>query len=84
MTKWFVTTVLLALLLAAAAWYFFNGGVSHGDICAVVRHESGELGARLDERCDALETKLDRIEGKLDRLLEIAERPPSDALRAVP
>ena len=84
MTKRLFLVVAVALLLAAAAWYLFNGGMSHGDICRVVRAESGEVRSRLDERCDALEVKLDRIEGKLDRLLEIAERPPSDGMRVVP
>ena len=83
MKRLVVLFVLLALLMAtlAVAWAWFNGGVSHRDICHVVRDEATLTREHAERRYQDLDRKLDRIEGKLDRLLKIAERPLPDGMQ---
>ena len=76
-----LVAVLLLLCIAGALWWRFNGGVSHQDICDVVRSESQGLHEHVERRYQDLDKKLDRIEGKLDRLLKIADRPLPDGMQ---
>ncbi len=67
-----VILLLLAILLLLWVWYI-RERIADLHLEDTVKEEVSRVESKLDERGDAIETKLDRIEGKLDRLLYLLE-----------
>lgn len=87
MAKKVLIAVLLVVLLAiviAWLWLFYrDGGVTHRELADLITAEGAATRAKVDERCDALDTKLDRIESKLDKLIQLATPRLPDGMKAV-
>lgn len=70
-----ILTILLILLIGIAAlwvWYI-RERIADIHLEDTMKEEVSRVESKLDERGNAIETKLDRIEGKLDRLLYLLE-----------
>ena len=83
--KILVAVVLFIMLATAVAWFWLlyrDGGVTHRDLADLVAYEGEATRAKVDERCDALDTKLDRIESKLDKLIQLATPRLPDGMKA--
>jgi len=76
MKKYLAFFILLLVLSSLGVMYFHCGEATNTMVQTTVVREAARatehLSARLDARCDSLESRLERIEGKLDRLLELA------------
>ena len=76
---------LLILLIGSVllwAWYV-RERIADLHLEDTVKEEVSRVENKLDERGNAIETKLDRIEGKLDRLLYLLEPRLPDGMSQV-
>ena len=79
-----VAVVLVLLVLLAWLWLFYrDGGVTHRQLADLITAEGAATRAKVDQRCNALDSKLDRIESKLDKLIQLATPRLPDGMKAV-
>lgn len=79
--KKLIIVVLLLIAAVAAVWYLKSFGITHENIYATLKDESGQIQFVVDDRYQQLAQKLERIDKKLDQLLEIANRPLPDGMQ---
>lgn len=77
-------SLLLLFILSASLWlWYIRERIDSLHLEDTIVSEVSRVETKLDERGDAIETKLDRIEGKLDRLLYLLEPRMPDGMSSV-